>query len=74
MIDMNADGRIDVVAADEVLNAWAVYLNKPDPQDPNRITWERREIDIRPLLKYLPTSPANLEQGPDGVSWRCRAR
>ena len=57
MIDMNADGRIDVVAADEVLNAWAVYLNTPDPQDPNHIIWERREIDIRPLLKYLPTCP-----------------
>src|SRR5262249_26874559 len=67
MIDMNADGRLDVVVANETLNAWVVYLNKPDQQDPNLVAWIRREIDIRPLLKYLPTSPAVIFQGPDGI-------
>ena len=36
MIDMNADGRVDLVIADEVPNFWAVYLNNPDPHDVNQ--------------------------------------
>jgi hypothetical protein len=67
MIDMNADGRIDLVVANETWNAWVVYLNKPDQQDPNLVAWERHEIDIRPLLQYLPTSPATLVQSASGV-------
>lgn len=67
MIDMNADGRIDLVVANETWNAWVVYLNKPDQQDPNLVAWERHEIDIRPLLQYLPTSPATLVQSGSGV-------
>ena len=66
MIDMNADGRVDLVVAHDTLNSWVVYLNKPDPQDPNRIVLTRHEIDIRPLLQYLPTSGA-IDQRADGV-------
>ena len=65
MIDMNADGRVDLVIADEVPNFWAVYLNNPDPHDVNQF-WDRRLIDIRPLLQYLPASGAII-QNPDGV-------
>ena len=52
--------------ANETLNSWVVYLNKPDPQDPSLIAWTRHEIDIRPLLQYLPTSGA-IDQRADGV-------
>ena len=54
LMDMNGDGRVDVVVANELVNKWVIYLNKPDPQDPNLVTWVRREIDIRPLYGYLP--------------------
>ncbi len=52
-IDFNGDGRLDFVFAREVLNAWVIYLNTPDPQDPTHIVWVRREIDIRPLIQHL---------------------
>src|SRR5262249_48810332 len=67
MIDMNADGRVDVVVANDVANAWEVFLNKPDPQDPNRVVWARRLIDIRPLLQYLPSTQGAVVQRSDGV-------
>ena len=52
MVDMNADGRVDLVIADEVSNFWVVYLNNPNPHDANHF-WERRLIDIRPLMRSL---------------------
>src|SRR5262249_55227624 len=67
MIDMNGDGRVDVVVANDIENAWVVHLNKPDPQDPNLIVWETSYIDIRPLLQYLPNTPGAMVQKPDGV-------
>src|SRR5262249_49437923 len=59
MIDVKADGRVDVVVANEISNFWVVHLNKPDPQDPSLIVWETSYIDIRPLLQYLPRSPGD---------------
>ena len=52
-IDWNGDGRLDFVNANEVDNAWVVYLNTPHPADPKRIVWQRRLIDIRPLIRAL---------------------
>ena len=40
-----------------MLDAWAVYLNKPDPADPKRTVWQRRLIDIRPLKPLLDIPP-----------------
>ena len=57
-IDFDGDGRLDYVNAHEVLDAWAVYLNKPDAVDPKRTVWQRRLIDIRPLKPLL--ASANL--------------
>ena len=57
LIDMNGDGRLDIVAADEVDNAWVVYLNTPNPDNPNETVWVRRLIDIRPILQA--TGPLN---------------
>ncbi len=54
IIDMNGDGRLDIIRADEVGNAWVVYLNTPAVDDPDHIVWIRREIDIRPFLQHLP--------------------
>ena len=53
MIDMNADGRVDVVVANETSNFWVVYLNKPDPQDPN----SRR---LGAALHRYPPAAANI--------------
>ena len=68
MIDMNADGRLDVVVANEKSNFWVVYLNKPALHDPlYSIAWEKRYIDIRPLLPILPNTPGTRMQNSDGV-------
>ena len=66
MIDMNADGRIDLVAAHETLNSWVVYSQQAGPAGPEPHRFTRHEIDIRPLLQYLPTSGA-IDQSADGV-------
>ena len=52
-IDFDGDGRLDYVNAHEVINGWAVYLNKPDAIDPKRTVWQRRLIDIRPIKQML---------------------
>ena len=63
MIDMNADGRVDLVAANETLNSWVVYLNKPDPQDPNlhRLDAARNRYPPAP-----PISPNLWSHRPEG--------
>ena len=66
LIDMNGDGRIDIVSSDEEDGFWIVYLNGPGSDlgqlgsDPNRpkshpkdIVWERRKISIGPIVQRL---------------------
>ncbi|MEO6776812.1 MAG: FG-GAP-like repeat-containing protein [Kofleriaceae bacterium] len=51
-IDVNGDGRIDVLDAAEKPNTWVAYLNTPDP-GPSGIRWERRELDVTRLHQEL---------------------
>ena len=66
LIDMNGDGRIDIVSSDEEDGFWIVYLNRPgsdlnqpgsDPgrpqSHPEDIVWERRKISIGPIVQRL---------------------
>jgi RHS repeat-associated protein len=52
-IDMNGDGRIDVVDAAEQLGHWVLYLNTPDPTNPTKVLWKRRTYAIGALAQVL---------------------
>jgi RHS repeat-associated protein len=58
VIDMNGDGRLDVIWADardglRPFPSWLVYLNTPDEEGPGRIRWQVRRIVIAPIQKHL---------------------
>ena len=53
LIDWNGDGRPDLVTSEEEDGVWAVYLNTPDPTDPNHPIWVRRTVSIAPIAKHL---------------------
>ncbi len=49
-IDVNGDGRIDIVDAAEEPDHWVVYLNTPGPSG---VTWQRRSFSIQNLRLAL---------------------
>jgi RHS repeat-associated protein len=51
-IDVNGDGRIDIIDAAEKQNTWVVYLNTPD-SGPSGIKWVRRAYDVTNLHQRL---------------------
>ena len=53
-IDMNGDGRIDIVDAAEEPDHWVVYLNTPDGS--GDIKWERRTLSVKSLREALDSS------------------
>ena len=52
-IDVNGDGRLDLIDAKEEAGSWVVYLNTPGPTDPSLVVWVRRTISIAPLVRHL---------------------
>jgi RHS repeat-associated protein len=50
-IDVNGDGRVDIVDAGEVPGHWIVYLNTPG--GPQGIKWERRSWSVHNLRREL---------------------
>jgi RHS repeat-associated protein len=76
MIDVNGDGRVDVIDATEKAYQWVVYLNTPDP-GASGVKWVRRAYDVRDLYEIfvqrgLITRTAN--QGFLPVSFRYTGR
>ena len=79
-IDVNGDGRLDVIDAAEQPKTWVVYLNTPDP-GPSGVKWVRRTIDVSDLYQrllehglgppndYLPLSARVT--GRDFAKWVC---
>jgi len=53
MIDVNGDGRLDLIDALEEIGSWVVYLNTPSPTDPRQIKWERRTISTASIEARL---------------------
>jgi len=51
-IDVNGDGRVDIIDASEEKDHWVVYLNTPNTNAAG-ITWVRRSYDIRPLYQHF---------------------
>ena len=53
-IDVNGDGRLDIVDASEVAGQWVLYLNKAGPSGrPADIIWVRQPVDVRPLIAII---------------------
>ena len=53
-IDMNGDGRIDIIDAAEQPDHWVVYLNTPGPQ--GTVTWQRRSYSVTSVRQALADS------------------
>ena len=82
-IDVNGDGRVDIISAAEQPKTWVVYLNTPDT-GASGVKWVRRTIDVTELYQrfiergiappndYLPLS-ARIT-GRDFGTWVCWAR
>lgn len=51
MMDVNGDGRVDLVVAEP--NQWVMYLNTPDPAAPSQSKWVRRTIATAALMQQL---------------------
>lgn len=54
-IDVNGDGRLDLVDALEErdLQHWIFYLNTPNPSDPSSIIWQRRPVSVAAVERHL---------------------
>lgn len=52
-IDVNGDGRLDIVDASEMQGYWSVYLNTPDAAAASGIKWERRPLYVGKLIAAL---------------------
>jgi RHS repeat-associated protein len=48
-IDVNGDGRLDVIDAADTEGYWIAFLNTPDPTVPSGIKWERRAYYVKPV-------------------------
>jgi hypothetical protein len=81
IIDVNGDGRLDIIDASEKPYHWIVYLNTPDP-GPSGIKWVRRAYNVTNLYNeftsrglvgngqgWLPLSRRTT--GLDYGEWRC---
>jgi hypothetical protein len=53
LVDVNGDGRLDIIDAKEEAGSWVVYLNTPAPNAPLEVLWQRRTISIAPMVKHL---------------------
>jgi hypothetical protein len=51
-IDINGDGRLDIIDAGEEPGYWVVYLNTPD-EGPSGVKWARLRVPIATLYKHL---------------------
>ena len=61
MLDVNGDGRIDVIDAGEQPGQWTIYLNMPG--GPNGVTWVRRSVSVASLASELKSRGHTLDGG-----------
>ncbi|HEY4243140.1 MAG TPA: polymorphic toxin-type HINT domain-containing protein [Kofleriaceae bacterium] len=52
VIDVNGDGRPDIVDASEAENEWVIYLNIPSSSN-SGVQWVRRSVPTEPIAKVL---------------------
>jgi RHS repeat-associated protein len=78
-IDVNGDGRIDIIDAGEELDHWVIYLNTPG--GPTGVQWQRRSFSVTSLRAALEGGGHTLDgpyvplsrraTGTDLQGWRC---
>lgn len=71
-IDVNADGRIDVIDAGEMANAWVVYLNTPGGS--TGVIWQRRLLSTTKLAQDLAAAGHSLTSNQVALSRRSSGR
>ncbi|HEU4730973.1 MAG TPA: hypothetical protein VFT22_23930, partial [Kofleriaceae bacterium] len=50
-IDFDGDGRLDQVLT--TAGAWIIFLNKPDPENPQHVIWQERRVSTVALAQQL---------------------
>ncbi|MGH9886284.1 MAG: hypothetical protein ACREBE_12190, partial [bacterium] len=73
-IDVNGDGRVDVVDAAEQAGHWVVYLNTPDPSDARLPKWLKRSYSIQQLATQLNTRGFAVDPSHVPLSQRSTSR
>lgn len=78
-IDVNGDGRIDIIDAAEEPNHWVIYLNTPG--GPTGVQWQRRSFSVATLRETLVSGGHTIEgdhvplarraTGTDALMWQC---
>jgi RHS repeat-associated protein len=63
IIDMNGDGRPDVLTSEESQDNWVLYLNTPDPDNANNIVWKRSTIPTATIRQHLTDAGLTLDPG-----------
>ena len=58
VVDVNGDGRLDIVQAGR--DEWLVSLNTPDPADPDHIVWQTHSFAVEGLPIADPTDNVSL--------------
>jgi RHS repeat-associated protein len=51
-VDVNGDGRVDIIDASQKAKHWIIYLNTPGPA-PTGVTWVKRAYNIEALYQRL---------------------
>ena len=70
-IDVNGDGRVDIIDAAEQPGAWVVYVNTPSPTNPERIVLQRYAYSTALLGQRL--RAAGLWTGDDFIPLALRS-
>ena len=65
VIDMNGDGRLDVVETDPSdIDHWTIHLNTPDPADPKNIIWVDVKVPVAQMRAALNTTGQSFGRVP----------
>jgi hypothetical protein len=73
-IDVNGDGRIDVIDAKVQPGHWVVYLNTPDPFDARFTQWETRSYSTQQLATQLAARGFSVDPDSIPLAQRTTAR
>jgi RHS repeat-associated protein len=73
-IDVNGDGRIDIIDANEQPGRWVVYLNVPNATDARFDRWEKRSYSTQKIAELLQARGFDISPDKVPLSRRITAR